>query len=223
MTKYLIVSSKKWNDEIIKKFILKNKNFIYHFEKKNLSSTIKRINPKKIFFIHYSHKVSKNIFKKYECINFHMTDLPFGRGGSPLQNLILRGYKKTKLTAHKMNENLDAGDIYMKRSLSLHGSAKAIYIRSTNLSLKIICKIIREKNKTKKQKGKIILFKRRTPNQSKIDFKKNILGIYDFIRMLDAPGYPKAFIKYKSKKIFFTSASYNDKTLSAKITIKDDE
>lgn len=223
MTKFLIVSSKKWNDDIIKKFIFKNKNFVYHFDKKKLLSRIKQVKPKKIFFIHYSYKVPKKIFDKYECINFHMTDLPFGRGGSPLQNLILRGCKKTKLTAHKMVEIIDSGDIYMKRSLSLKGSAKAIYIRSTKISLNMIEKILIKKNKTKKQKGKITLFKRRTPNQSKIDFKKNITDIYDFIRMLDAPGYPKAFINYKSKKLFFTSASYNDKTLFAKITIKEDE
>ncbi len=27
---------------------------------------------------------------KFECVCFHMTDVPYGRGGSPLQNLIIR-------------------------------------------------------------------------------------------------------------------------------------
>ena len=32
----------------------------------------------------------QEIHENYKCIIFHMTDLPFGRGGSPLQNLISR-------------------------------------------------------------------------------------------------------------------------------------
>ena len=28
-----------------------------------------------------------------------MTDLPYGRGGSPLQNLIIRGFESTKISA----------------------------------------------------------------------------------------------------------------------------
>ena len=56
-----------------------------------------------------------------------MTDLPFGRGGSPLQNLITRGISKTKISALRCNEEIDAGPIYLKRPLSLHGSAEEIY------------------------------------------------------------------------------------------------
>ena len=47
-----------------------------------------------------------------------MTDLPFGRGGSPLQNLIVRGYKSTKLTAIKVQSGIDTGDIYLKKPFS---------------------------------------------------------------------------------------------------------
>jgi len=44
-----------------------------------------------------------------------MTDLPFGRGGSPLQNLIERGIKKTKISAIKVDGGIDTGDIFFKR------------------------------------------------------------------------------------------------------------
>ncbi len=32
----------------------------------------------------------REIFENWACVVFHMTDLPYGRGGSPLQNLIVR-------------------------------------------------------------------------------------------------------------------------------------
>ena len=42
-----------------------------------------------------------------------MTDLPYGRGGSPLEF----NFKKTitKLTAFKMNEKIDSEIIYLKK------------------------------------------------------------------------------------------------------------
>jgi len=59
------------------------------------------ISPRYIFFAHWRWIVPKATVENYECICFHMTDLPYGRGGSPLQNLIVRGYQDTVLTAFK--------------------------------------------------------------------------------------------------------------------------
>ena len=62
-----------------------------------------------------------------------MTDLPYGRGGSPLQNLIVRGKKDTMLSAIQVEKELDAGAIYMKMPLSLEGSAAQILRRASNI------------------------------------------------------------------------------------------
>ena len=70
---------------------------------------------------------------KYECVAFHMTDLPFGRGGSPLQNLILRGFKETVITAFRVTDEWDAGPIYLKRPLSLEGTAQEIFDRASRI------------------------------------------------------------------------------------------
>ena len=75
----------------------------------------------------------------------------------------------------------------------------------------------------KKQTGKIVYFKRRNNDQSKLNLNNNLENIYNFIRMLDAPGYPPAFINIKNKKIIFTKSQYNDKILTAKIKIIDNE
>ena len=60
---------------------------------------------------------------------FHESDLPKFRGGSPLQNQIVRGITKTKTTAFLMNEKIDGGDIIMKKSLSLEGNLQDIFER----------------------------------------------------------------------------------------------
>ena len=55
-----------------------------------------------------------------------MTDLPYGRGGSPLQNLILKGKKTTKITAFKMIDKIDAGPIYLKKIVTRRKSRRNI-------------------------------------------------------------------------------------------------
>ena len=131
------------------------------------------------------------------CVCFHETDLPYGRGGSPLQNLIAYGHKNTFISALQMSSELDAGPIYLKRSLSLEGLAEEIFIRIANIVAEMIKEIIIKNPQPKAQVGESTFFKRRKPEQSKIVPKIDgtIIDIFDHIRMLDADGYPKAFIE----------------------------
>lgn len=75
----------------------------------------------------------REITDNWECVVFHMTDLPYGRGGSPLQNLIVRGHKDTKISAVRMTEKLDGGPVYMKHALFLDGSAQEIFVRCSDI------------------------------------------------------------------------------------------
>jgi methionyl-tRNA formyltransferase len=50
---------------------------------------------------------------KYGTINVHGSLLPKYRGASPIQSAILNGDKETGLSIIKINEELDAGDIYL--------------------------------------------------------------------------------------------------------------
>ena len=51
------------------------------------SKNLEKIKPKYALF-HTGLIKYQKIFENFNCIIFHMTDLPYGRGGSPLQNLI---------------------------------------------------------------------------------------------------------------------------------------
>ena len=138
-----------------------------------------------------------------------MTDLPYGRGGSPLQNLILNKIYKTKISAIKVEKDLDSGLVYLKRNLNIeNGSAEKIYKRVSNIVFfKMIPFILKYKLIPKTQQGKIVTFKRRNPSDSDLLKAKinNLRDICDFIRMLDAEGYPKAFINKNGLKISFSN------------------
>ena len=91
---------------------------------------------------------------------FHMTDLPYGRGGSPLQNLIQRGCTSTMISALRCEAGLDMGDIYLKQSLSLLGSTEEIFLGADEVMEVMIEKIVREEHIAMPQEGEAVLFSR---------------------------------------------------------------
>jgi methionyl-tRNA formyltransferase len=178
------------------------------------------IKPKYIFLPHWSHKIPVEITEKFACVMFHMTDLPFGRGGSPLQNLIVRGIKKTQLSAFRCVEQLDAGPIYGKLPLSLSGNAHEIFNRADTLVSQLIFDIIQKDIQPREQVGEIVEFKRRTAEQGDLALLTELSDIYDYIRMLDADGYPKAFLKVGEFTLTFNNAIYDTEQVSAQVVIK---
>ena len=165
------------------------------------------VNPKYIFFPHWSHHIDANIYQSFDCIIFHMTDLPFGRGGSPLQNLIIRGIYETKISALKCVEEMDAGPIYIKQPLSLQGSAEEIYLRASKVIEEMIIEILDKQPIPVSQQGKSTIFRRCTPAQGDLIKAESLQGVFDLIRMLDAEGYPHAFVDLGPFRLEFTRAS----------------
>ncbi|TKX30207.1 methionyl-tRNA formyltransferase [Campylobacter sp. MIT 12-5580] len=222
--KILIVASKPYD---IKNFYVLKKHythFDFYLTKNKINiKKVQSINPKWIFFPHYSYMIDKEIYENYTCIIFHMSDLPFARGGSPLQNLIIRGIYQTKISALKAVEKLDAGDIYMKVNFDLSkGNAKKIYQEISSIIFnQMIPFIIIQNPKPYAQKGEICFFPRRKPEQSNLNTldECNLQKIYDFIRMLDAPKYPKAFLEFKNIKIEFEKVQFGKKQLIGRFKI----
>ena len=159
-----------------------------------------------VFAPHWSHIIPAEVHSRFRTVIFHMTDLPYGRGGSPLQNLIARGHGHTQLSALQCEEGLDTGPIYLKRELSLEGTAEEIFQRASAMMLPMIRAIVDQDLTPSPQTGEPTLFKRRTPDQSAIDEAAGIEPVFDHIRMLDAEGYPHAFAETDRFRIEFTKA-----------------
>lgn len=118
--KIIVATVKSWNIREAVEFSDSNPGIKVKIitDKNDLTyEKVSKFNPRYIFFPHWSWIIPKNIFDNFECIIFHMTDVPFGRGGSPLQNLISRGVYKTKISAIKAMEELDAGPVILKSLL----------------------------------------------------------------------------------------------------------
>ena len=93
MTNYVVASSKSWFKEHSKSSEYKNLSIYEISTKKDLNlSKLEDINPRYIFFPHWNWKIEPEIYLRYECVVFHTAPLPYGRGGSPIQNLIINGF-----------------------------------------------------------------------------------------------------------------------------------
>lgn len=215
LNNYILLTAKPWHNLLYENLAKrKNETWFRISDNKELSlDTVRSYNPTKIFIPHWSYILPEYIWKNFTCVVFHMTDLPYGRGGSPLQNLIVRGYSETMISAIKVDKGIDTGDIYCKSPLSLEGSAHEIFERSTPIIAKMIERIIEEQLNPSPQRGTPVNFKRRKEDDGRLNRLSDLEEVYNYIRMLDAEGYPSAFveteyfiIKFKKAKL---SASRN--------------
>jgi len=223
----IIATVKSWNIEraqtLQKQYEGVHDIVIYTTKEEFTVDNVRNFNPDYIFMPHWSYIVPNEITDNWECVVFHMTDLPYGRGGSPLQNLIVRGHKETKISAIKVTNKLDGGPVYMKRPLSLEGSAQEIFVRCADtIFQEMIPALLAEKVEPKPQEGAPVVFKRRKPEEGQITPDMKLDTIYDYIRMLDAEGYPRAYMEFGSYRLEFEDAelSADRQELSARVVFR---
>ena len=222
MKNYILLTNKSWHDEL---FINLSKRPREKWEriKEKSSFNLEKLNdlkPDLVFIPHWSHIIPSEIFESFECIVFHMTDLPYGRGGSPLQNLIARGHKETKVTALKVDQGLDTGKVYLKAPLSLLGTAQEIFLRSAEVIESMIKTIIDDNPYPSEQEGRPVNFERRKPQDGDISDLEQLSQVYDYIRMLDCEGYPSAFLETEHFRMEFSRASLKaNKSIVADVRI----
>jgi methionyl-tRNA formyltransferase len=220
--KYILLTPKTWHTTLFKELSAQKPEEWLHIVRKEdfTVEKLREVKPQYVFIPHWSYIIPKEIFENYTCIVFHMTDLPYGRGGSPLQNLIVRGFVETKISAIKVEEGLDTGPVYLKRDVGLHGTAEEIFIRMAKIIREMIERIIDEELHPVAQHGAEEVFKRRKPEDSNIAHLETLEQLYDYIRMLDCEGYPNAFAEIGNFRLEFTRASIKgDESIIADVRI----
>jgi methionyl-tRNA formyltransferase len=223
--RYLVVGCKPWNRRVFQEVIAGYPGRWEYLDQRGelTLARLTALGPRYLFFLHWSWKVPPEITAAFECVCFHMTDVPYGRGGSPLQNLIARGHRRTRLTALRMTDEMDAGPVYGKEELSLEGGAEEIFIRATRLAAAMAARIAAERPAPVAQTGAATTFARRRPADSAIPAgpapAPTLEGLHDFIRMLDADGYPRAFIDHGGFRFSFRRAALYDGRVEADVVI----
>ena len=178
-----------------------------------------------IFFPHYSKVIPSHFLEFQNCIGFHTGDLPKDRGGSPIQNKILRGEYSTWVSAFKIVEEIDAGDILCKESISLeNGSIKEILNDVSKIISRLILNIVTNDPIPFPQIGTYSIHPRVNRQESELNLEDlDVRQIYDRIRMVDGLDYPLAYIKVGRYRILLSEAKLRENTLTFVSRLKEEQ
>lgn len=131
----------------------------------------------------------------------HASNLPKGKGMSPLTWQVLEGKNNIPITMFEVVEEMDAGDVYLKSEVIFEGHELIDEMRE-KLGRKInemILRFIKKDLKAQKQTGESSYYKRRKPEDSEIDPNKTLKESFNILRVVDNERYP-AFFNHKGHK-----------------------
>jgi len=180
------------------------------FKKRNLNSRL-FFNPDKIseryeivFILSYFRVLKKNFLEKHiHNLVVHESNLPKGKGWSPLFWQILEGKNRIPIVLFEATEKVDEGKIFLKDYIVYEGHELHDEIREKQArkTIELCLKFVEEYSKLrpKRQCGKSTYYRRRTPQDSKLDVKKTLRKQFNLLRIVDNENFP-AFFYYKGHK-----------------------
>lgn len=137
----------------------------------------------------------------------HASDLPKGKGFSPMKWLVLEGSDEIVVSLIEAAEKVDSGPVYFKRRIDLDGTELCDEIRSKvgNMVIEMSMHYIENYGKIEPvaQEGEESFYKRRTVKDDEIDPSKSIIQLFNHLRIADNEHYPLYFyhkgVKYLIK------------------------
>jgi len=129
----------------------------------------------------------------------HESDLPKGRGWSPLTWQVLEGQDEIPVTLFEAVEEVDAGPIYDQEVITFEGHELVDELRekqgeaTIRLVKRFVCDYPDVQGKP--QEGEPSYYPRRTPKDSELDTNKTIEEQFDLLRVCDNERYPAFFVK----------------------------
>tara|TARA_B110000003_G_scaffold29053_1_gene27412 strand:- start:3048 stop:3908 length:861 start_codon:yes stop_codon:yes gene_type:complete len=186
---------------------------------------IKNISVDIIISINYIFLIEKDIIDHSNKLTFniHGSLLPKYRGRTPHVWAIINNEKETGITAHKIDEGCDTGDIIdqIVISIDISDTGNDILEKFKKHYFKLVCDIISKfKNnelKFRKQNEKFAtFFGKRTPSDGKIDWDWQKERIHNWVRAQTNP-YPGAFTFFENNKIIIDEVKFSEIGYDSKI------
>lgn len=149
-------------------------------------------------------------------LNIHDSLLPTYAGFSPLIWALINGEKEVGVTAHRMDAELDMGDVLLQRSVPVgpHDTATDLFHRTVDLigplvtdSLELIAS--GRAVWTPQDRSRSSFFHKRSPEDSRIDWTWPAEDLERFVRAQSDP-YPNAFTHHRGKRVRIVSAAVSE-------------
>tara|TARA_B110000444_G_C18628228_1_gene495564 strand:+ start:103 stop:750 length:648 start_codon:yes stop_codon:yes gene_type:complete len=133
----------------------------------------------------------------------HESDLPKGKGFSPIIWQILEGKKEIDICLLEVSEKVDSGDIVLKNKIKFQGTELYEEIRSLQAvaTFDLIEQFLNDYPSTNpiKQQGKSSFYKRRSPSDNELDVNASIKDQFNLLRVSNNEDWP-AFFELNGKR-----------------------
>ena len=140
---------------------------------------LREIAPDAIVVVAYGKILPKEILNipKYGCVNGHASLLPKYRGASPIQWCIVCGESRTGVTAMKMDEGMDTGDILktVKTEIGTEETAEELFDRLSVITAELLVNTLSDL-----EKGNITPIKQDEEKASYAPIIKKEMALLDF-------------------------------------------
>jgi methionyl-tRNA formyltransferase len=139
---------------------------------------------------------------KYNLV-IHESNLPEGKGWSPLTWQVLEGRDEIPITLFEAAEEVDSGKIYLQDTIDLDGTELNSELKNKQgektkeLILEFVIKY--PDIEGSQQKGKESFYPKRNPEDSELDPDKTLKEQFNLLRVVDNERYP-AFFKLNGQK-----------------------
>lgn len=132
-------------------------------------------------------------------IVIHESDLPNGKGWSPVTWQVLQGKTEIPVCLFEATDEIDSGVIYIRDKIILHGHELngEIKRKQGEITFKLAHRYILDRRILvgQPQKGEPSYYPRRKPNDSKLDIDISIKEQFNLLRVCDNKRYPAFFEK----------------------------
>jgi methionyl-tRNA formyltransferase len=168
---------------------------------------IENLGPEVVFCFGWSRLLSTQLINVAPkgVVGFHPSLLPSNRGRHPLIWALALGLNKTGSTFFYMNENADEGEILSQEEviISYEDSATTVYEKVSQTAknqLTSLLSLLESGSETKVAQSNIKsnVWRKRTDEDSKIDWRMSSRAIYNLVRALTHP-YIGAHTTYNGK------------------------
>jgi UDP-4-amino-4,6-dideoxy-N-acetyl-beta-L-altrosamine N-acetyltransferase len=135
----------------------------------------------------------------------HESDLPQGKGWSPLTWQILEGQNRIPVTLFEAAEDVDSGPIYAQRWLEFEGHELIVELREGQAKATVeLCRWFvddypNSASERTQQQGKESFYARRRPQDSELDPNKSLAEQFNLLKVVDNERYP-AFFYWKGRR-----------------------
>ncbi len=174
----------------------------------------RQLRPDVIFVIGWTRLVCREVLEipRLGCIGMHASLLPAYRGRAPVNWVLIRNEKITGNTAMRLDEGADTGRIVAQKAIPirLSDTCQTLYHKVGRAGREMLREILPQlarghvPEQTQRHETATVMPKRR-PEDGWIDWQKNALDLFNWVRALTHP-YPGAFTFFRGEKVLIWEA-----------------